>query len=290
MKWRILSLLLILNLNFFAQSILAQTNVDALKKSNKISHLDSSLNIYTFLKQWTVYNNNADIGYSNVWLPYKPFFPPSKDQLFYIMASLVLLLGFIKTFFSKYFTNLFTIFFQVTFKQKSIREQLLQNSLPSVLLNILFYCTGGFYLYFLFAQNNSDLLTNNILLSVASWIALLLAVYGSKLIILKFCSWLFQLDELSSVYIFIVFMINKVAGVLLLPVVIFLAFGPSPLNSYVINISLTIIALLFIYRYIISYPLIKTRLRLNQFHFFLYLCCFEIIPVLLIYKGCVIYF
>jgi len=38
------------------------------------------------------------------------------------------------------------------------------------------------------------------------------------------------------------------------------------------------------YRFIISYRPVRSEIKVNRFHFFLYLCAFEIAPLLLIYK------
>jgi hypothetical protein len=46
---------------------------------------------------------------------------------------------------------------------------------------------------------------------------------------------------------------------------------------------------LFIYRFIISYTPIRNEIKLNRFHFFIYLCAFEIAPLLLIYKVLLIF-
>ncbi|MDQ6814028.1 MAG: hypothetical protein M3040_09835, partial [Bacteroidota bacterium] len=62
----------------------------------------------------------------------------SKDEMFYLLAGLLLLLDFIKLVFSKYFLNIFRLFFQPSFRQKQTREQLQQGNLPSLLLNLFF--------------------------------------------------------------------------------------------------------------------------------------------------------
>src|SRR4029434_3386434 len=36
---------------------------------------------------------------------------------------------------------------------------------------------------------------------------------------------------------------------------------------------------LLAYRFILSYGLVQNQIRLNPFHFFLYLCAFEIVPI-----------
>jgi Domain of unknown function (DUF4271) len=113
----------------------------------------------------------------------------------------------------------------------------------------------------------------------------LIIVYGLKWLLLRIIGWLFQMQEASNTYTFIVFLVNKVLGVMLLPVVVLLSLAPVSLHPALVTVVLFLLAALFIYRYIISYPGIKASVRVNQFHFFLYLCAFEIVPLLIIYKG-----
>jgi hypothetical protein len=63
-----------------------------------------------------------------------------------------------------------------------------------------------------------------------------------------------------------------------------MAFPSSPLYPLAVVISLVLIVLLFLYRFFISYRPIRNEIKVGKFHFFLYLCAFEIAPLLLIYK------
>jgi hypothetical protein len=79
-------------------------------------------------------------------------------------------------------------------------------------------------------------------------------------------------------------MINKIIGICLLPCLVLLAF--SDRNIYLIAYTLAYLGVfaLLAYRFFLSYGLVRNQIRLNPFHFFLYLCAFEIVPLLLIYK------
>ncbi len=49
------------------------------------------------------------------------------------------------------------------------------------------------------------------------------------------------------------------------------------------------LALTLAYRFIISYKPIRNEIKVSRFHFFVYLCAFEIAPLLLIYKVLLIF-
>jgi len=57
------------------------------------------------------------------------------DTFFYLIAGIVLLLAFLKYFYSQYFTNLFRVFFNPTLRQTKIPDQLLQTKLQPFLSN-----------------------------------------------------------------------------------------------------------------------------------------------------------
>lgn len=213
----------------------------------------------------------------------RPFKPRGKDRIFYVLAGLLLLLGFIRVVFAKYFTDLFRIFFQTTLRQKSIREQLLQNTTASLMLNVFFCLSGGLFLYFV-ASYKGWLVQNGFLEKAALCVGLIAIVYTVKYAGLRISGWLFGMVEVTETYLFIVFLINKVVGVLLLPAVIILALGSSTLQPVLLVMALLMLIILYLYRYIIALPLVRNRSGLTGFHFFIYLCAFEVVPVLLIYK------
>ena len=51
-----------------------------------------------------------------------------------------------------------------------------------------------------------------------------------------------------------------------------------------VTLSVTLVLGLLAYRYFLSYVSIHRQIKINFFHFLLYLCAFEIAPLLLINK------
>ncbi len=206
-----------------------------------------------------------------------------KDGLFYLLTAVVFYFAMVRLLFSKYMNNLFAVFFRVSLKQKQIREQLIQSPLPALLLNIFFIITGGIYITFLLQYYNFHRTDNFWYLILNSTIALGL-VYLVKYITLKLTGWIFNIAEATDTYAFVVFLVNKLLGILLIPFLILMAFSAELLISVLVTLSFTVVAIFFAYRYIISYAPVRKEIKVSQFHFLLYLCAFEIIPLLLIYK------
>ena len=206
-----------------------------------------------------------------------------KEAVFYLLCGLLLFFAFIKLFFNKYLQNLFSVFFRISLKQKQMREQLLQAPLPSLLLNIFFVITSSIYIAFLLRIYRFNV-TENFWWLLLYCVLVVLVVYLVKFLALKFVGWVFNMREASSTYIFIVFLINKLLGIFLMPFLVLMAFSETGLVSVWITLSYIVIFLAFAYRYVSALGPIRREINVSPLHFFIYLCAFEIIPVILIYK------
>ena len=212
-----------------------------------------------------------------------------KDMLFYVLVFLFMVYALLKTAFPKYFNDLYRLFFRTTLKQRQISEQLIQTPLPSLLLNGFFVVSAGMYLCFLLGHYKLDP-TGNFWLLFLYCTAGLSAVYLVKFVGLKISGWVFNMREATDSYIFIIFIINKMLGILVLPFLVLMAFTSGDVYSVSVTLSLLMVAGLLGYRFVLTYATIRNQVSVNPFHFFIYLLAFEIAPLLLIYKGLLVFF
>lgn len=212
----------------------------------------------------------------------------SRDTFFYLIAGMVLLLACLKYFYSRYFTNLFRVFFNTSLRQSQITDQLLQAKLPSFLFNIFFVISGGIYAYVLLSHYH---LTNggNEWMFIFSSIALMGLIYFIKYCTLKFTGWVTGLNEAVDIYVFVIFLINKIIGIFLVPFIIILSFSEMQIVTIAALVSLMIVGVFLLLRFFRSYGLVQNHLKISKFHFFLYIAGLEILPLLLIYKGLMVY-
>lgn len=206
-----------------------------------------------------------------------------KEIIFYLIVFLLLILALLRNAFSKYFVDLFRVFFRTTLKQKQVSEQLIQTPLPSLLLNGFYVVTAGLYLSFIFEFFKQNPLNNFWLLFLYCSTALSL-IYLVKFIGLKIAGWLFSMPEAADSYVFIVFVINKMIGIILLPFLVILAFTSGGILQTGLTLSFILIGLMLFYRVILTFAAVRNHVRVNPFHFFLYLCAFEVAPLLVIGK------
>lgn len=207
-----------------------------------------------------------------------------KEVYFYIVVTLLLLFAILKASFDKYFSDLINLFFRRGLKQRQLRQQVVQNSLPSLLFNIFFVITGSFYATLGIEKTIPHL-------ALPLWQLFLYAIaatgliYSGKFFILKFIGWVFKITRLTDNYIFLIFLANKIMALLLLPLIIIIALTGKEINTIAWTLSWLLIFGLFLYRYISAIQLVRKDKSINFFHFLLYVGAFEILPVIILYKG-----
>ena len=209
------------------------------------------------------------------------------DLIFYFLLALLILLAFLRFFFSRYLSNLFRVFFNTSLRQSQLTDQLLQAKQPSMFFNILFFFIAGIYIYFLLLHFNWLIKKDNLIIILICSLCIA-TVYFLKYINMKFTGWLTGYSTAANNYLFIIFLINKILGILLIPFVIVIAFSPEYLKKPAVIVSLLMVGIMFLLRYIRSFSLLHRQIKVSRFHFFLYIAGIEILPVLLIYKGVLI--
>jgi len=212
----------------------------------------------------------------------------SYDTMFYLLILMLFYFAVVKLFFGKYLANVLTLFFRASMRQQQLREQVLQSPFPSLLLNNLFVISGGLYGAFLlryYRFGNPD----------DFWIyfmycAVLLAVlYLSKYLLIKMIGWIFNISRTAETYLFVVFLTNKIIGIFLLPFLVLISFSGPLISVIAVTLSIIMTGVFYVYRFLGSYSILHKEIKISGLHFILYLCAFEIAPLLLIYKVLVTY-
>src|SRR5687767_13726596 len=116
-----------------------------------------------------------------------------------------------------------------------------------------------------------------------------MAIDMGKFIILKTVGSMLNIRITTDTYVVIVFLVDKMMGIYLLPPLLLMAFARPPFLTVLSTLTYCFMAILFIYRFIRAYSPVRNEIKLSRFHFFIYLCAFEIAPLLLIYKVLLIF-
>ncbi len=213
---------------------------------------------------------------------------PGKEIYFYIMAALLLFFAILRAIFDKYFSDLFNLFFRRSLRQKQIKQQVVQNALPSLLFNIFFILTAGYYACLVIRKLNPHL-------PYPFWQLLLYCIgamgviYLGKYLVLSLLGMIFRIQKLTTNYIFLIFLINKIVAILLLPLLLIISVTDGPLNTVAWTLSWILLLAFISYRYIVATGLVRKESNISFSHFLLYALAFEILPTILLYKAILLF-
>ncbi|MBL0097462.1 MAG: DUF4271 domain-containing protein [Bacteroidetes bacterium] len=216
----------------------------------------------------------------------QPIVPNMGDWFTISLLILLSLFTWFRFFYYRIFRQLFSAFFNTTTTNQIVRDESVLLQRASLVLSIISYLLMGLFVYQLSVIFNWDtgILDGGLLRFVMFSVAIA-AAYSIKMIFLRFLSVIFDQERSVAIYIFNVFLMVMMIGLLLLPVNILLAYSPGIIREIVVVISIAVIGLLFLYR-IVRAVLIWTGIPgFSLFYLFLYLCAFEIAPLLIIWKA-----
>lgn len=215
----------------------------------------------------------------------KPRLRQDKTSNFYMVLFSMLLFGGVRYANPKYFQNLFKALRSPMLTNQQLKDQMGSAVLVNWLMNIFFAITAGLYAYLLigvFSSQRSVVLYPSLLLPVL--IAVVMLIYIVKYFVLKFSGWAFNVQSIIGSYLFNVYLVNKVMAIALLPFLVLIAFADSAVVSPIAIMSFIVLGALLLYRYVRSWQVFGAFFKYSRFHFFMYLCASEILPVAVLTK------
>jgi len=251
----------------------------------------------------TIQNKNSQIGWDSILTPFNAAFTTttnskesnntnpfpviikqaeSKDFVFYFILSLFLFLGILNAVFKNYFNTMIRVFFKTSLRQSQLTDQLMQAKLPSLCLNIFSVLVTGFYIFTLL--NYKKIIgVNQLEVLIFSCLAVFV-IYVGKYFIIQIAGWITGFKHEAVSYTFLIFLVNKLLAITLLPATCIIIFSSSNIGLFTYKISLLAIGIFYLLRCFRSYGIFENKLSLGKFHFLLYILAVEFIPVLLVLK------
>jgi hypothetical protein len=203
--------------------------------------------------------------------------------LFVVFVLQLLILIYVKVTGLKNLEDSLKAYFNTNLSQQLFREQESAISF-SVLLQMMNFLISGSVLLFLlidyfFQPNPVDSF------KIGSIIFLITAfIYFLKFLGYKVLSYVFPFSEDIDLFRFNYFLNQKLLGMLLIPFIYTAAYSPSPYNVYFLYTAVAVFMFSILIRSLKGLIIGSTYLRKYAFHFLLYICTFEIAPVLILVK------
>ena len=204
---------------------------------------------------------------------------------FYLLMLLFVVLGLIRLTDPKYFHSLWEAFRSPASSGRQLKEKLQSASVSNLLMNFFFATSAAAYGFFVirnFMPQRPQNIAPSLLLILL--IAGMIFIYAGKYAVIKFSVWAFRVEGITEHYLFNVFLVNKIMAVVLLPFIVLLAFAEPEIAEPALVLSFILVLILFINRYLRSWQVFGSFFQYSKFHFFMYLCASELLPLAVLMK------
>lgn len=208
--------------------------------------------------------------------------------LFTVLIGLVIFIAILFTMLREYFWKVYDAFRNDNLLNQLQREQGFLPNTPYLFWYSLFFITSGIFI-FLFLDYSNNLPFDGYWLNLYACIGSVLAFFLFKHFLLSIIKWLFPIKKEISVYNFSIVIFNIIIGLILVPFVVFIAYGPSDLIKTLFYITTGLVFITLVFRQLRGLFISGKYLILNKFHFLLYLCTVEIAPVIVLIKLILLY-
>jgi hypothetical protein len=204
---------------------------------------------------------------------------------FYLLVSLCIMLGLIRYSDTRYFSNLINALWNPNRTNRQLKGQLQATKLSNLLMNIFFTMSAGAYVYYVigvFNPQRPDLVSPSVFLALL--VAGMMLIYLGKYLMIRFSGWAFRLEGITDFYLFNVFLINKIIAIVVLPFIVLFAFADPVYAQPLAIVSFVLVGILLVNRYTRSWQVFGSFFQYSKFHFFMYLCASELLPLAVLMK------
>lgn len=184
-----------------------------------------------------------------------------------------------------YVHHLFSAFRNPNLTQRQLEELIQQDSLINGLFNFMAMISLGIFAYvslnyWHFTPQNGFIHQHLLIFLVL----LFLSIYTLKVTLNLLIGYVFGIKKEMNTYIFQLLLTAKILGILLIPFSILIYFSEGTFLDTISYLSIFIVLLALILKFLRSGFLFKAFMRFSKFHFILYLCASEILPFLIALK------
>ncbi len=204
-----------------------------------------------------------------------------KSWMFYLLLGLAVFLVFMRVSYAREFSEVFQIFKPLGINQQIFRDNFGIIRLGAFLLSLNSAITIGVFL-FLVALHFHFIPPYWWLLCVALIIAG--AVLITRFGVMRIAGSLFPFRKEINFYQFNEVQLNRVTGIVLLPMLFFIVFAPEMVSKVVLMVSIAVVIAIILFRYIRGFSIGGDYFAKHKFHFLVYICTLEIAPIVIFVK------
>lgn len=269
---------------------------DSLNKAYILNHRPLTAkerNRVTLNEQTSAYGLFANYYLSNVaWYslstPKNSVFSPKRIQqslewIFYTYLLLFLFIAMLGRFANGQIKRMWKVFINSGFIYRQAKEQMAQQPLVAMLFNLVFVFSSSLFLFFGLGWDHEFTGIDRWYILLSSFVVIV-CIYLFKFIFLRTIGWAFGQKEVFDHYLFVVFLNNKLLGLLLLFSSFLLAFSGDITSNTLFTTTLVVVALMFFYRFFRGYQTFLRQTRMGVFSLLLAFFSVELIPSAVVIK------
>lgn len=206
-----------------------------------------------------------------------------RQFIFAVVMVLLVILTLLMTLFRSLFRRVYRAFINDNMLNQLYREQEASGNLAFLILYANFLLNLGFFVFLLTKEFGVSTTVGHF------WWLLYCIIGVSGLVVLKhlilqLLGAIFPIQKEISVYNFTIIIFGIVIGLILVPVNVFMAYGPENLIPAIIYSTFVVVILIYLFRSLRGLFIANKFLVFHKFHFLLYICTVEIGPILILTK------
>jgi len=200
-----------------------------------------------------------------------------------IIGLLVLLLGVVRVSFPNEVLSIIQAFYNDRVLLQINKEDTLYSSWPFVFLYVLFGFAVGLFIHVC----NQYYVPGGMRGGIDSFFGIsvfVMLLFILKIIATRLLGIIFEVQRIVREYISILYLSYFNAALVFLPTVLALSLVPQNQMVWIVPASLLLVTGMFIFRFLKTATSLFANYRFSKFYLFMYLCCLEIAPVLILVK------
>ncbi len=207
------------------------------------------------------------------------------DWMFLLILFVLTVLTYLRIFYRKNLMEIISACFNNNLTNQIVRDENLLVQRASIMLNVTFSIIAASFIFLVSVHYNWSLGGINSGFSRFVFLTLIVsAAFTLKFLVLRFCGFLFNLERETATYIFNIFIINNLLGIILIPFIALILFGNIFGASSLIIEAVCLILIAYLYRIGRGILIAVRYTSFSPVYLFLYLCALEISPLLVLIK------
>ncbi len=207
------------------------------------------------------------------------------DWFFLILVLVIALLAYMRVAYTKFLNQMISAVFNNHLTNQIVRDESLLVQRASVILSVLYNVVAALLLYIISVHYDWSfgIIGSGFLRFL--FMALLVSIaLATKFVVLKICGYLFNHDKETASYIFNIFLINNLLGIMLIPFIALMAFSQAISLSILVKLAVILLIITYLYRLYRGFLIGLKSQSFSPFYLFLYLCALEIAPLSVLIK------